>query len=289
MKRLLISVIVGAAAPLGFAQGIHDSFSYPAGTVVHNLDSPAGFTWYSHNLNGNQSDKVLASGLTYADAGYSAFTEFGGAVQVDATGSGAPGFAPTYFSSRIHTPNIPAVVGGSIIYGSFLVRPDAGHDGLNNPYWFVAFDDGAINGTGSGSYNGGIEVINGEVSAYGYGDGGPVIKGTGKFSPVGQTQFVVYKFDSSVPGASKLSLSVNPVLSGPTIAWDAEVTFQYSITGSRVEFGTAFYTGQTATKTTFDEIRFGRDLQSVTPVPEPGTLVALGMGAWAFLKRQKRS
>ncbi len=284
MNRLFLSVVVGAVASLGFAQGIHDSFSYRTGTVVNNLPSPAGFTWYSHNLNGNQANKVLATGLSYADAGYSNFAEFGGAVRVDTTDAGTPS---NYYSSRIHTPNIPAVVGGSILYGSFLVRPDAGQGSATNPYWFLALDNGALIGQGNGSYNGGIEVINGEISAYGW-SGGPVIKGTGKNSSIGQTSFVLFKFDSTVSGASKLSLAVNPLLSGPSVAWDAEITFQESIAGSRVEFGTAHYTGQTAAKATFDEIRFGRDLQSVTPVPEPGTMVALGMGALAFLKRRKR-
>lgn len=97
MNRLSIVVFVGAIAPLGFAQGIYDSFSYPAGTIVNNLASPAGFTWYSHNLNGNQSDKVLSTGLTYADAGLPAYTQFGGAVQVDAAGSNAPNLRPTTF------------------------------------------------------------------------------------------------------------------------------------------------------------------------------------------------
>jgi MYXO-CTERM domain-containing protein len=171
------------------------------------------------------------------------------------------------------------------VWGSFLLRRDGNvpnWDNLevtfnrNNTPWF--------SDTASQSLR--ISAVESQFSAQ---------AGTGSAtdittSALGETLLFVVKWELSLTvGQNNIYLWVNPASLGGSDLNTATAT--WSATGLNTEQARwqsiKFYSGSNSSGTSLDELRFGTDYASITPIPEPTTAL-LGLAALAGLAVTRR-
>ena len=189
-------------------------------------------------------------------------------------------------SSRLLAETINLSQDGNVRYVSTLIRKNvANGGGVNNDSILLEFVDSAANRR----FGLGIE---------GTGDK-PWLNANGSTTPLsgpavtpGDTYFLVAKIVSSAASPDTAFLKVfgtgygSEVPIAEPVTWDATIS---TSTGAnldriRVRIDVA-HTG--ALPGEVDEIRIGTDWASVTAVPEPSSLVALGFGGLACLRRRR--
>ena len=285
LMKLNAIFILGAIVGVAQAQTFTDSFQYAAGANIHGLTSPTGLTWGSHNLASNDKNTVTSTGLSYADAGYSQYSASGEALEVSSEGAAPPNWLPTGHVSMAYSWK-PSTLGRTV-YASFLTKPTHGNASIQSLY----FDGGALIGTGNGAFISGFYMKNGKYTIQAYDSSLQIFPEvvTSKSSVLGQTDLVLVKLEQDLPGGLvRFSLAVNPVFGAADPVWDGVVTAKLGYSSSfRAEFSANHYDGMQVARVQYDEIRFGSNLASVTPVPEPSTLLLLGAGIGAFLRRKR--
>lgn len=283
----LISITFGLAlAGSAIGQTLTESFNYASGTNINGLTSGNGITWGSRNNANHDTNVVSSTGLTYSSAGYSGLIETGRALTVTSAGAGSF-ITPSYHLSEAYFGGIRQTLGNTV-YGSFLRRQDVG---ILDSESVLNLDAGAPLGLGNGDYLSGFYIKNNiyTISLFDEATGTFPEIGTGKVATTGKTDLIVFKFEQGLTGnQQRFSLAINPDLSGNSIVWDAVLTSVRSVKNYRASF-LASHTLPAAPRTfTMDEIRFGSDLASIKPVPEPASIAALGLGLAGIIARRSK-
>lgn len=268
---LSVGLILGLASLSPAVLWVEDSFDEAAGADIHGSTSGNVDTWTVFNGNAN----VAASGLSYADAGYSGLTDSGNAMAMTGQNAGASSWGQaTWVHSNLNSG------GGQDLYMSFLFKREDSRSQMS--VWFNGgFDPGGAYGAYiSGAYT----SATGEFRVNGYNQDTATYPdlGTGKSIGIGETALVVLKATSG--GETKgISLAVNPDLTGEPI-WDVTLDFPRGGFPNWMAFtasGGAGYRTQLV-----DEVLVGNSFAEVTPVPEPASLAVLA--AAGLLARRKR-
>ncbi|GAB4167706.1 MAG: hypothetical protein Fur0032_05820 [Terrimicrobiaceae bacterium] len=295
MKNLLtITVSVLLALPAGASLITYDGFDYAASTNLDGLNGGSGWQngWQNQNSGfptlsnitvqspGLSSGSLVVSGNqttanTFDSTGRRLDVSFGGAWDT---------------AGYVSDPFLITQIDQGNVWGSFLARRNsatASWDGgpafslhRNNTDWFkdsntslqVLWDSSASIWTAN--VNGGTSQ---NLSATGLGD----------------TALFVFKLELSTSGTNNIYLWLNPSsLGGADLATgtaDASFTGLASADARFKAF--AFYGGGSVSNaTTLDEVRFGTDYASVTPIPEPGSLALVAVALLsAVLMRRSRA
>ncbi len=176
----------------------------------------------------------------------------------------------------------------AVTYLSFLLQTDTD---------FRA-EIGLASNSGFNSGWGGVGVIrNAGVLRYTFGTGGGVVDnssvtstGSSAYTPH-QTELLVFKIDRTNPSNMVLSLFVNPASLGGAEPGTPTLTTTLAGGGgnSKLESLRVFFNEFTggANQMSLDEIRVGTTFADVTPVPEPGSMGLLVLGASLAMLRRR--
>jgi hypothetical protein len=176
---------------------------------------------------------------------------------------------------------------GTTLWASFLIE-----DWVSGDAPKVHFANSHIDWN-PGAYGIGVEVKDNkwqilDIAAATYTD-------TGVARTLNETYLMVLKFEFLEGGEGagatwtgyhdRVTLFVNPTpgLSLPSVAGTV-LTTSTDVSLLNVHF----YPGNNANMGAFDELRFGTTFADVTPIPEPATIMLLGLGGLGILGRKRR-
>jgi hypothetical protein len=260
----------------------------PGELAAQATGSAIGFNeaaWSTNGGGGNSGKVVVADGLTYTNGGTLVTTP--GHLRSNG------GFARAH--RGLTTPFSPAAPGGGEMWLSYLFRADGPADGDGNQVRFY---------TSGGGFDG--QVISVDVPSIQVAPGtfrhkvrprawfvdGPD-GGTAKFSnPNGDVDLIVMQYvldDSDAPGnQGAIRVWVDPVIGGAAPDAASADSTMTGLGGFDAMDRLSFFSPNSGDfQVSWDEIRWGSTFSSVTPVPEPASLVALGaIGAMGLLRRR---
>jgi hypothetical protein len=284
------AVLAFGVSPVKAQLLTYEGFNYSPNQNLDALNGGSGWAaaWDSQNDN-TQYQVSSTAPLTYGTLQTTANYVYGGNTfettgRIVATSSGSVWAN----AGRVSDPFSLQQLDQGVVWGSFLLRRDA--DVPNWNYLDVAFHRGGIpwaNDSSNESLR--IRAVGSQFEAMSYNNGNLANIAT---SALGDTLLFVIKWELSLTaGQNNIYLWVNPnqsTLGGADLATN---TATWSATGLNTEEARwrsfKFYSGNTASATSLDEIRFGTDYASVTPIPEPSTyaLIGLGLAALFTLRR----
>lgn len=285
MQRKLVSLsaalVLAAAAPSFASLTGYEGFAgYNVGDIGNqagsgNLGFKAGSTWRS-----TVTDKLVqADTLNYTN----------GAPLITNGGSlkGSGGFRRAF--RELETPIDPGVSGGGNLWISFLFQSGINTEDAHQVRFFRngEFDGQTVSVDVVRSFP---ELVQ-EVQPRLFFDSG-TRSVNAPFRPNTQTNLILahYVLDDSDQAGNQGSIAiwVNPIIGGAA----PDLSSASSITTGAGDFDvmthlSIFSFGGGDFAATFDEIRWGTDFASVTPViPEPASLGLLAVGACALLRRR---